>query len=175
MKIHDTCICLQNVKYISWKMTEFWCSEGRKRPFFTFPGISALSRFSSFVRIRQFQKSCGVIFRVFDDKLTLKHVSSRLSIKFQFGLSLTSSPWMTLTLNMLTKSSDWYLEAGVSTFENNCGCPTYIPGEYLLSVSTTWDPFFGDLLYYLSNETLSICLFVRTELCSSLPSKQVAA
>ena len=77
------CICVQNFKSISWKMTNLWHFEGRKWPFFTlFPGISTFLRFSNFVRFRPFKKCSRVIFRVLDEKLTQKHVSRRQNQKF---------------------------------------------------------------------------------------------
>ena len=95
------CIYVQNIKQISWKITEFWYFEVGKFWFFTpFAGISVLSRFSNFIRFGSFRKCprC-ILFRFFCEKPTSKRYHTTQEWNFQFDF-----PWM------IRISLGWYLE-----------------------------------------------------------------
>ena len=63
-----SCICVQNFKSISWKITNLWHFEGQKWPFFTLiPGIPTFSRLSNFVWSGSFKKCFRVIYHVLEE------------------------------------------------------------------------------------------------------------
>ena len=73
-------------KFKVGRYLEKWPSLGilkvEKGHFTLFPAISVFSRLSEFVRFGRFKKWSMVIFSVFDEKSTQKHVSRRRNPKF---------------------------------------------------------------------------------------------
>ena len=93
------------------KMPKFSYFERLKRPFFTqFPGISYFYDFQILSDLCFSKIVPGPFLSFFDGKLPQKLYHAAQTLNLQFDLSLTSWPWMILTLSMLIESLGWYLE-----------------------------------------------------------------
>ena len=92
---HPCHIRAQSFKQISWKMPEFWCFEGPKRPFSRY--FRQFLHFFDFQNLSDLGRSKSVLGPFFTF-LTINwpknmHHSSQTQT-FQFDLSSTSWPWM---------------------------------------------------------------------------------
>ena len=115
------CLCVENFKWTCWKMTEFWCFEGGKRPFSAlFPAISVFSRFSKFVRFGLFKKwFYGHVPRSWR-KTDLETLSRRPNLKFSIIIKNYWDFWAGRLLGQFSPISSVYSGTGIYTIFRPC-------------------------------------------------------